>query len=175
MGFPVGSTIGKELGYGYPGGYAIQPDMLVGSALNVSTEYIKFGELLQYKADMSGVELVRSESFTMGSFAGIATRAIKTPESYEDQNVGGYAPNSVVGVFKRGIISVSVVTGTVKLGGKVYYRVKTNDAETKPIGFCGEEDQTSETKTVELTGLQFASTLGSNGVAAVVIKEKMNV
>lgn len=170
----VGTTIGQKLDYGYPGGYAIQPDALISTHVNADKTEIAFGELVVYNTDKTGVILLRTDGFTMSNFAGIATRAIKQPYSYVDQNKAAYQPEDAVSCFQRGIISVVCVDNKAKFGGDVYYRYKTNDAETKPIGFASEEDSNSDTKTVKLEGIQFNGSSDSRGVVAICIKEKIN-
>lgn len=167
----VGQAIGKQLINGYPGGFAIQPDQLTGTAPNASKEKIAFGDLLLYKEDSGaivGVE-VPSATFTMDKVAGIAGRVVKQSDNYQNQNEVGYLPNEAVTVFKRGIISVVCNDVGAKFGGKVYYR---HTAEVdKPKGFYSAE---TVDKTVELTGYNFAGESDGRGVVAVVIKEKVN-
>lgn len=167
----VGQVIGKQLHNGYPGGYAIQPDQLTGTAANVSKETIAFGDLVLYKeesGEITGVE-IPSATFTMDKVAGIAARTVKQADKYHEQENGGYLPNEAVTVFKRGIISVVCNDNGAKFGGKVYYR---HTAETdKPKGFYSAE---ATGKTVELTGYNFSGSSDERGVVAVVIKEKVN-
>lgn len=170
----VGSTIGQKLDYGYPGGYAIQPDALISTHVNAGTEQIAFGELVVYNTDKTGVQLLRADGFTMANFAGIATRSVKQPYSYTDQNKAAYQPEDAVSCFQRGIISIVCVDSKAKFGGDVYYRYKTNDAEGKPIGFTSEADAATDTKTVKLDGIQFNGSSDSRGVVAICIREKIN-
>lgn len=167
----VGQVIGKQLHNGYPGGYAIQPDQLTGTAANASAEVIAFGDLVIYK-ETSG-EIVGVESpaatFDISKVAGIAARTVKQSDKYTEQNNTGYLPNEAVTVFKRGIISVVCNDNGAKFGGKVYYRHTAEDS--KPKGFYSAE---AAGKTVELTGYNFAGTSDERGVVAVVIKEKIN-
>lgn len=169
----VGQTIGKQLHNGYPGGYAIQPDQLTGTACNVSGKFIAFGDLLLYKEEsgaITGVE-TPTATFTMDKVAGIAAREVKQANEYLNQINGGYYENEAVTVFKRGIISVVCNDNEAKFGGQVYYRFNTDDATNKPIGFVSKEETG---KTVKLEGYNFAGSIDSRGVVAVVIKEKIN-
>lgn len=167
----VGQTIGKQLHNGYPGGYAIQPDQLTGTAPNASKEKILFGDLLLYKKDSGAIVGVEAPAatFTMADVAGIAGRVVKQADNYQNQNEVGYLPNEAVTVFKRGIISVVCNDAGAKFGGDVYYR---HTAETdKPKGFYSAE---ATGKTVKLDGYNFAGESDARGVVAVVIKEKVN-
>ena len=170
----VGSTIGQKLDYGYPGGYAIQPDALISTHVNADNKEIAFGELVIYNDDKTGVKLLRADGFTMANFAGIATRSIKQPYSYTDQNKAAYQPEDAVSCFQRGIISIVCVDSEAKFGGDVYYRFETNDNTAKPIGFTSKADTTTGTRTVKLEGIQFNGSSDSRGVVAICIREKIN-
>lgn len=172
----VGKVIGKQLNNGFPGSFAIQPDMLIASRLNVDTSEIIFGDLCMYKSDMSGVEHCNETNQTNieTHFAGIATRIVKQSDKWNDQSNVGYNPKESVSVFQRGMISILCVEGTPKLNGKVYYRYKTNDADAKPIGFTAQEDANTDTKTVLVSQLVFAGEADTSGIVAVSINEKHN-
>lgn len=164
----VGQSIGINLIYGYPGGYAIQPDQLTGTAANVSDKAIVFGDLCLYDDTKDGVK-APDATFTMEKVAGVAARTVKQADNYNDQNTVGYNPNEAVTVFKRGIISIVCQDNGAKFNGKVYYRFEAED--NKPKGFYSAAESG---KTVELTGYNFSGTADERGVVAIVIKEKIN-
>lgn len=170
----VGNVIGKQLLNGFAGGYAIQPDMLVSAHVNTSDETILFGDLLIYDDDLEGVKPCHEDP-TNKKFAGIASREVKQSNVYTQQDLVGFAPKEAVNCFHRGIISVCCQDGSPKFGGDVYYRYTTDNAESKPIGFCDKEDTTDATKAVKIAGLQFAGSADANGIVAVSINEKMHV
>ena len=167
----VGQAIGQQLIFGYPGGYAIQPDQLTGTAANASSEAIVFGDLCLYKEVGGAIVGVEAPSavFTMDKVAGVAARTVKQSDNYNNQNTVGYNPNEAVTVFKRGIISIVCQDNEAKFGGKVYYRYIAE--ANKPKGFYSVR---TAGKTVELVGYNFSGSSDERGVVAIVIKEKIN-
>lgn len=157
----VGQVIGKQLGNGFAGGYAIQPDMLVAARVNVGDDVILFGDLVVYDdTDTSGVR--KATDPTDKKIAGICSREVKQSNVYNQQDLVGFAKYEAVNCFQRGIISVVCTGGQAKLGADVYWKDGT--------GFTADSSGA-----VKIEGMQFAGTTDANGIVAVSINEKLHV
>lgn len=157
-----GMTIGKTMPYGYAGGYARQPDMVVDTHALSGTERIAFGRALKMTEDGS-VQLFGAGS-AAADFAGVAAREIKSATDYWNQNEGTYSPMEAVPVFKRGCINVICQNGTPTPAGDVYVRIAANEAlPTAVIG--GFEAAADAANSVKLENVQWKGTADANGVA----------
>lgn len=158
-----GQNIGLTMTNGFPGGYTRQPDMIVDTHPLGGTDTVPFGTPLVYSG---GKAAAFGASGTADTFVGIAAREIKSALGYLDQNKGEFAPNEAVSVFKRGCINVLNHVGTPALGGKVYVRIKANEAV--PTGVVGGfEASADSTNTVELTNCRWHGAADANGVAEI--------
>ena len=152
-----GKVIGKSLNYGYPGQIARTGDE-VSRTFPVKSGTINFGQAVQLNSDGLVIPFA-------GEFAGVAMRRVKSALSYIGQNLGQYIEGDACDVLERGSITVKVVAGTAKPGGKVY--VYKTAAAGKAVGdFAAAADATN---TTELTDVKFVTTADANGVAEIVI------
>ena len=153
-------NIGMTMHHGYAGSYARQPDMIVNTRPG-GTE-IPFGSPLKYGDN--GTVLPMGVGDAAAAFIGVAAREIKSALNYLEQNVGAFADGDAVSVFQRGAVNVLCQKGTPKLGGAVYVRVAENASYpgAAPGGFEAEAD---DTKTVQLTGCQWAGPADAAKVA----------
>lgn len=166
----VGKSIGKQLNYGYPGSFAIQPDQLTVTRVSVDEE-IPFGTCLVYDDTVSDGVKVAKATFDMTKFAGVASRIVKQPESYVNQNKVGYLKDEAVTVFQRGIITVECIKGTPGLNKDVWWVYDGTETEGK-IGFAAEE---VSGKSVKLTNVKFVGDADANGCTAINLLTKQNV
>ena len=152
-----GKVIGKSLNYGYPGQIARTGDE-VSRTFPVKSGPINFGQAVQLNADGLAIPFA-------GEFAGVAMRRVKSALSYMGQNLGQYIEGDACDVLERGSITVKVVAGTAKPGGKVH--VYKTAAAGKAVGdFAAVADTTL---TTELTDVKFVTPADANGVAEIVI------
>ncbi len=152
-----GKVIGKSLNFGYPGQIARTGDE-VSRTFPVKTGPINFGQAVQINADGLLVPFA-------GEFAGVAMRRVKSALSYVGQNLGQYIQEDACDVLERGSITVKVVAGTAKPGGKVY-AYKTASAGKEVGDFAAAADGAN---TVELADVKFVTAADANGVAEIVI------
>ena len=116
----VGKTIGAQLSNGFPGKYAIQPDMLISAAISDDENMILFGVALQYTDTTKTKVKTMATGAKMDDFAGISAADVRTNFSTPHNEVSnsGYNINDTVSVFQRGSISV-LAGGSVKRGDSV--------------------------------------------------------
>lgn len=144
---------------GFPGSISRSIDDIIEAIENgESTAAIEFGEPV---ALVSGkLKKVTAENY--GSIIGIAVRTIKTEETYAGADAV-YKPNEMVDVLKRGSIAVEVSNGSPAAGGTVHIVKATGKIRTSQ----------DSTNTVEMTGWKFKGPKDANGVAEIVLTERV--
>ena len=164
-----GKAIGKRLNHGFAGSYARQPDMIIQTRPNNSTDTIVFGSVLMN--DSAGGVVPANATFTAAKFAGIAGKELKTALDYLDQDGGGqYYPQEPVSVFQRGSINVICAAGNPKTGQPVYIRIAAG------VGL-NVGDLTSvidDANTVLLANAQWGGAADINKVAELVLLTRAN-
>lgn len=164
-------TIGMDMPHGFAGTYARQPDMIVNTRPAGGTEPFAFGTAL--KAGENGTVVPMGAGAKADQFVGVAAREVKSALSYTDQNVGRYAPGEAVSVFQRGSINVLCSNGAPAVGGAVYLRVTANPGlAASPLG--GFEAAADGENSVRLTNCQWGGPADANGVAELVILNRIN-
>ncbi|MCI8510816.1 MAG: hypothetical protein HFE83_02320 [Lachnospiraceae bacterium] len=165
-----GQVIGKSMLYGYAGSYSRQPDMIVDTHPLGGTEELLFGAPVANGAN-GAVEAWKTTT-TANQFMGIAVRGVKSALDFLNQNEGVFRPGEAVPVLKRGCVNVICQVGTPAAGGKVYIRIKKNEAKPNAVvgGFEAAEDKTeTEVYTAVLTNAQWKGAADANGVAELCI------
>jgi len=165
----MAQTIGKELNYGFAGNFARNPDAIITTRPNGSTENILFGSALIY--DTSGNVIPADATTTMDNFAGIAAFQMKSALDYQNQGKGGeYAPMEAVSVFQRGSISVICKDGTPAQNGEVF--IYTTASGTMNVG-----DFTADSAalgTVQIENAQWGTAADPNGITELVLLTRAN-
>lgn len=153
-------NIGQSMNHGYAGSYARQPDMIVST--RPAGDAIVFGAALKY--DANGAVVPMGAGDTAESFAGVASREVKSALNYLEQSAGAYAKGEAVPVFQRGAVNVKCGSGTPQLGGAVYVRIAASESiPTAAVG--GFEAAADSSNTVELSNCQWAGPADANGIA----------
>jgi hypothetical protein len=168
-----GKVIGVEMGYGYPGQTARQPDEIVRTRpVAAASADINFGDPVLINAD--GTVTKFGAANTAAQFAGIAARRIKSAIVYPNQELGCYKPQEACDVIERGAVSVKVNVGSPAVGGAVYIRVAASGSV--PAGVVGGfEAAADSTNTVLLSNAKFGTAADGNGVAELVILTRQGV
>lgn len=169
-----GKSIGIKLNLGYPGTVSNSIDTIITAKKLQSNiqdgketaSSVAFGEAVILNEDNTYSKF--SEKNTVTDFVGIAVREVKQTIDYYS-STGSYLPNEIMDVLNRGNITVNCNNGTPTAGGKVYIRVKENEAI--PNGRIGQfEAVADEENTLEIPNLKWTTgKLDKNRVAEVTI------
>lgn len=173
-----GTTIGTQMGIGYPGTYSRNSGGLVITAKFVrvaDTNNINFGDAAFLNKDSTGGTfssgLTIGAGITLAAFAGIAVREVLTMATYQPSpTLGAYLPGQSCDVIELGNVVVNirnVSAATVQAGGAVYIR-KAAGTDTV-IGAL--EPAADGGNTVQLTNCQFTTGLTSLDVNSNIIAE----
>lgn len=159
-----GTTIGKNLNYGYPGSVSRSIDAVITNKL--SKGKIAFGVPVILNNDNTYSTFGATN--TADDFVGIAVREVKQAISYNASS-SGYLDKERTDALNRGYICIKVNNGTPTANGKVYIRIKAN--ASIPNGVIGEFEAVEDGEnTIELTNVRFTSgELDANKVAEVTI------
>lgn len=112
-------------------------------------------------------------AISVGAFAGIAVREIKTELAYPytpgTPEIGYYAPGEMAEALQRGSCNVKVNVGTPVAVGAVYIRISTNSSV--PAGVVGDlEAQPDGSHTILLSNVEWRTgVLDANNVAEVTL------
>lgn len=169
-----GKAIGIELNLGYPGTVSRSVDTIITARKLQSNiqdgketaSPVGFGEAVVLNPDNTYSKF--RESSTAKDFVGIAVREVKQTTDYYS-SAGAYLPNEIMDVLNRGSITVNCNNGTPTAGGKVFIRIKGNQAI--PDGKVGQFEAIADAdNTVEIPNLKWATNkLDKNRVAEVTI------
>lgn len=169
-----GAAIGIELNLGYPGTVSRSVDTIITARKLQSNiqdgketaSPVGFGEAVVLNSDNTYSKF--RESSTAKDFVGIAVREVKQTTDYYS-SAGAYLPNEIMDVLNRGSITVNCNNGTPTAGGKVFIRIKGNQAI--PNGKVGQFEAIADAdNTVEIPNLKWATNkLDKNRVAEVTI------
>lgn len=171
-----GQVIGAKMGNGYAGSYSRQPDSIINT-LPASGD-IAFGEAtVRHDGKIMSIPTYHLTSssalFAAVLFEGVAVREVKSATNYLSQNAGSYTTGDAVPVIERGSVNVICQKGTPAQGGDVYVRKEANSSyPTCKVG--GFEAAADSTKTEKLTNAQWGGAADSNGVAELVILQRIN-
>lgn len=143
---------------GFPGTISRSIDDVIESIVNgESSASIAFGAPV---ALVSGA--VKNVSADNTAVIGIAVRTIKTEETY-----GGadpvYKAKEMVDVIKRGSVAIQVSDGSPAAGGTVYIVKATGAFRTS----------SDSTNTIEMANWKFKGGKDANGVAEIVLTERV--
>lgn len=168
-----GGVIGTQMGFGFPGQTARQPqDIVRNHPVAAGAENIYFGDPVVINAD--GTARKFGDADTAAKFAGVAARRIKQAFHYPDQSFGYYMEKEPCDVILRGNVSVKVNAGSPTVGSPVYIRTAEN--ASFPAGVIGGFEAAADgTNTILLTNAKWATTADSNGVAELAILTQQGV
>lgn len=159
-----GSTVGKKMNNGYPGGVSRNIDAIITN--KISKGEIPFGAPVVLNADNSYSAFGKTN--TAADFVGISVREVKQAINYNTSS-SGYLDKERTDALNRGYICIKVNNGKPSPNGKVYIRIKENVSITDGVigGFEAEADGTN---TIELPNVRFTTgELDSNKVAEITI------
>lgn len=169
-----GKAIGISMNFGFPGTYSRNPDSIITyRQLKEDAEAVPFGMALRANDDNTYSPV--GSDFTADKFGGVALRTVKQAVSYSEQTETAYQPMDMVSALNRGAVVVSCNHGNPTAGGKVYVRIKKNDAVVGGVvgGFEAEADGEN---TVLLPNVQWTNGyVDANGVAEITILTRLNV
>lgn len=169
-----GKAIGISMNFGFPGTYSRNPDSIITyRQLKEDAEAVPFGMALRANDDNTYSPV--GADFTADKFGGVALRTVKQAVSYSEQMETAYQPMDMVSALNRGAVVVSCNHGKPTAGGKVYVRIKKNDAVVGGVvgGFEAEADGEN---TVLLPNVQWTNGyVDANGVAEITILTRLNV
>lgn len=162
-----GTTVGKQLNYGYPGTVSRSVDAIITNRL--SDGVIAFGDPVVLSSDNT-VKVFGATS-TADDLAGIAVREVKQAIDY-NTSVSGYLDKERADIITRGAVCIKVNHGTSTANGKVY--IRTTDNPSIPEGIVGGFEALADgTNTVEIKNIRFRTgKVDANGVAEVTILER---
>lgn len=163
-----GKVIGKRLNYGYEGSVSRSIDAVITNKLSKGA--IPFGRPVVLNEDNT-VSAFSADNVA-ADFVGIAVREVKEAIDYQT-SASGYIDKERTDILNRGYMTVKINHGTPVVNGKLYIRIKANEAV--PLGVIGGfEAQADGANTIELPGVRFVTgDVDANKIAEITILSRL--
>lgn len=173
-----GTTIGIQMGLGYPGTYSRNAGGLVVASRPVrfsDTNNINFGDTVFLNKDSTGGTfssgLQIGAAITLAAFAGIAVREVLTMATYSPSpTLGAYLPGMPCDAIEQGNVVINyrnISVAAVQAGGAVFVR-KAAGTDTV-LGAI--EPVADGANTVALTNCQFTTGLSYTDANGTLVAE----